>query len=209
MVIPLSDRKRGQIHTVEAVAAAILILTGVVFAQAITAVTPMTASTASQHAENQQGELAIGFTTITNSDETLKNTILYWDNTDERFHDSQGETIYYTINTPNSEFGDLAQSHFIDRGLGLHVTLEYYRDDGTGELEQVSVPYMDFGTASNHAYTATTIVTLYDSDPLINEDGTENSVTLEDGSSTHFMNDADPDSEIYNIVEVNITIWRI
>lgn len=202
------QRNRGQVHTLEAVSAAVLILTGVVFAQAVTAVTPMTASTASQHAENQQGELAKGFATIMNEDNTMKKTLLYWDNSNQKFHNSKGSTIYYTVDTPGSDFGQEVRDHFISRGLGVRVDLVYYRETG-GELERVETPYIDFGTPSDHAYTTTETIALYDSDTLVNEDGTRSSVALEDGSSTFFMEDIDPDSELYNIVEVRITIWRI
>lgn len=209
MVINKSaNSNRGQVHTVEAVAAAVLILTGVVFAQSVTAVTPMTASTASQHSENQQGELAKGFATIMNDDNTLKKTLLYWNNSDIEYHNTQDGAIYYIVNTPNSEFGQAADREFIDKGLGLRIDLRYYEEDG-GDLERKRIPYMDFGTSSNHAFTTTETVALYDSDTLVNADGSRSSIELEDGSSTFFMDDIDPDSELYNIVEVRITIWRI
>lgn len=199
---------KGQVHTVEAVAAAILILSGVVFAQSVTSITPMTASTASQHAENQQGELAKGFISITSDDGSLKKTLLYWDESNERFHNSSGPTPYYTMVTPESEFGNAVETHFIERGLGIRVDLLYYRENSSGELEKVGIPYIDFGTPSDHAYTTSTNITLYDSDKLINEDGSENAMALED-SSTYIMDDIDPDSEVYNIIEVRVNIWRI
>lgn len=204
-----SKRNRGQVHTVEAVAAAILILTGVIFAQSVTAVTPMTASTASQHSENQQGELAKGFATIMNDDETLKKSLLYWNNSKGEYHNTQDGAIYYIVDTPKSKFGEAADDHFISKGLGLRVDLLYYERDASGNLSRTDIPYMDYGTSSNHAYTTTTTIALYDSDRLVNADGSRSSIALEDGSSTFFMEDMDNDSELYNIVEVRITIWRI
>lgn len=210
MVINKSkNSKKGQIHTLEAVAAAVLILTGVLFAQSVTTVTPMTASTASQHSENQQGEIVKGFTTTVNQNDTLKDTILYWNNSDEEYHNTSNDVIYYIVDTPESEFGQKAAENFIDRGLGLRVDLIYYQEDNDGNLELETTPYMDYGTPSNHAYTTTTTVPLYDSDVLINQDRSESSTQLSDGSSTFYMEDIDPDSNLYNVVKVKITIWRI
>lgn len=210
MVINKSQNSnRGQVHTVEAVAAAILILTGVIFAQSVTAVTPMTASTASQQSENQQGELAKGFATIMNDDETLKKSLLYWDNAGEEYHGTDPGAIYYIVDTPQSDFGVAADDYFISKGLGLRVDLAYYEEDASGNLQRVGLPYMDFGSPSNHAYTTTKTIALYDSDRLVNPDGSKSSTQLSDASSTFFMEDIDDDSELYNIVEVRITIWRI
>ena len=49
---------RGQAHTLEAFAAAILIVVGLTFALQATAVTPLSASTSNQHLENQQRAVA-------------------------------------------------------------------------------------------------------------------------------------------------------
>lgn len=208
MVIKKLSLTKGQVHTLEAVSAAILILTGVVFAQLVTSITPMTASTASQQAENQQGELAKGFTSITSNNGYLKRTLLYWSETNARFHNASGPTPYYTMNTPNSKFGNAIQKHFIENGLGIRMDIIYYRRTSSGKLETVRIPYIDFGTPSNHAYTASTNITLYDSDNLIKANGSKSSIELKN-SSTYLMGDIDPNSEVYNVVEVRIHVWRI
>ena len=89
-----NDGERGQAHVLEGIVAAMLILTSVIFALQVTAVTPLTASTANQHLQTQGSGTAAGLLAAADQRGTLRDTILYWNETGGRFHDS-GDSAQY------------------------------------------------------------------------------------------------------------------
>lgn len=209
MVISQSKNKKGQAYTLEAIAAAVIILSSIVFAQQVTAITPLTASTASQHVENQQGELAKGFLITTNENGELKRTLLYWDETNHRFYDSSGATNYYDTKTPNNKFGSYIDSYFLDQGMGVQIEITYYVRESDGSLTSNTQPYIKLGTPSNNAYITTTTVPFYDSDKLRDSTDSKTSKTIKSEENNMYMPDIGGSNELYNIVEVKITIWRL
>lgn len=77
---------RGQAHTLEAFAAAALLVTSLFFAMQITAVTPLSASTSSQGIENQQRTDAEDALQIADREDELGPTLLHWDDETGAFH---------------------------------------------------------------------------------------------------------------------------
>lgn len=201
------DMSKGQAYTLEAIAAVTILIVAILTAQSASSVTPISSSTANENVENQHGELANGLAEAANESGDLRNTLLYWDDSNQRFHNSAGASIYYNAGVPNSEFGDIIQNNFIDNGIAVRVDLIYYERNGAGELVQNTTPYIDFGTPTSNANTASTLVELYDSDPILDDSGNETGTDLD--SSTYFMENINTDSSIYNIIEVEITVWRI
>lgn len=67
---------RGQAHTLEAFAAALLLISGLIFALQATAVTPLSASTSNQHIQNQQQLIASDILTTSAENETLQDALL-------------------------------------------------------------------------------------------------------------------------------------
>lgn len=193
----------------EAISAAVLLLTAVIFAQSITAVTPLTASTASQQVENQQGELAKSFLAVINETGLLRDTLTYWDESESEFHNSSpGLIIGYRGEAPPNQFGNEIEDYFISEGIGVKMDITYYEENTSGELEQETIPYIDIGVPSDHAHRASTTIEIYDDDPIIAEDGTETSQTVSDVSN-FYLEDVSPDSNLYNTVTVEITVWQI
>jgi hypothetical protein len=92
---------RGQAHTLEASVAALLLLVSIGIALQMTAVTPLSASTSSQHLENQLEETATGVLASSAESGELKSAILYWNSSASTFHGATTE-YYYTESLPQT-----------------------------------------------------------------------------------------------------------
>lgn len=192
---------RGQGHTLEGIAAALLIVTSVVFALQVTAVTPLTASTASQHIETQYDRSATGLLAIATEKGLVRPTLLYWNESSAAFHDATIDG-YYVGTAPPTPFGDELGVAFNETGVAYNVEATYVTTDG--ELEERRIVY--FGQPSDTAVTVQRSVTLYDTDRLRDAGHERTDSTL--AESTYFAPDA-YDGHLYNVVVVEVTIWRM
>lgn len=187
---------RGQAHTLEAFAAAVLVLTGVAFALQATAVTPLSASTSNQHIENQEEATAEGLLAATEANGTLAPAVFEVTNSSIR---SQG--LAYHDGGPPNDFGAALNETFNASRIAYNVEIRYPVPSGKG-FNSVWMVYM--GTPSDNAVTATRVLTFFDDTRL---PGTTKNV------STAFVGtpaeDIDPDGELYTIAEVRIVVWRI
>ncbi|QZY00946.1 DUF7288 family protein [Halobaculum rubrum] len=192
---------RAQAHTLEGFAAAIILLSGVLFALQATAVTPLTASTSNQHIENQQAAVAEGTLAAAEANGTLAPTLLHWNATGERFIGSGSDSVY-TGGGPSTAFGATLNETFGAERIAFNVEVSYRTAGGRGRTRMV---YM--GSPSDNAVAATRTVVLFDDD------------RLGDGSGTLAEIGADPDREfyvedtadgpLYGVMEVRIVVWRI
>lgn len=193
------DRAQG--HTLEGVAAALLIVSSVVFALQVTAVTPLTASTASQHIETQYEQETIGLLAAAANEREIDPTLRYWNETGARFHDST-EAGYYIGTAPNTSFGDRLVAAFGEAGVAYNVDVTYLGTDGSRHERRV----VHYGQPSETAVTASRTVVLYDSQPILDGSGHPTDVTLEEAA--FFAPDA-YEGHLYNVVVVEVTIWRM
>lgn len=194
---------RGQAHTLEAFSAAIVLLASLVFALQVTVVTPLTASTASQHIENQQAGVGGGVLDSAAENGTLKPTVLYWNNSSRRFHGATSDEEVYTLGGPNTTLGRTLNETFRDRGIAFDMKIEY-QDGGTTRTRTV----VDLGTPSDNAVTVTRTVPLYDDDHLYRSNETVDP-DAPINESTYFVDDMAPNSRLYNVVRVKLTIWQL
>ena len=192
---------RAQAHTLEAIAASLILLSSLVFALQVTAVTPLTGSTSSQHIENQQAAVAEGVLAAAAENGTLTPTLLYWNESGGTWHGAT--TDGYVQGAPPTTFGETLTETFLDRGIVFDLTL-YYIDD-TGDRQRV--PIVDLGQPSDHASTASRTVTLADGDPLRDPDGSVSGTDL--GNASYLVPDADPNQTLYAAVEVELVVWRM
>jgi hypothetical protein len=190
---------RGQAHTLEAVVAALLLLSSLVFAVQITAVTPLSASTSNQHIENQQQASAAGILSMAADNGDLERAVLYWNSTGERFHDG---TIngYYTRTMP-TEFGETLERSFGDRGIAYNVYITYYTEDG--DIVRDEMIYR--GEPSDNAVRASRALVLTEDSHLRTED-MERGSTI---SSSNFYASDIGSGGYYNTVRVEVVVWRI
>lgn len=193
---------RAQAHTLEGIVAAMLVLSSVVIALQVTAVTPLTASTASQHIEMQEAASASGVLASARAEGIIRPTLLYWNATSARFHGS-GENGYYTTGGPPTEFGDFLESTFGEDGYAFNVVAQYVTTDGS--IRERRIVYM--GHPSDSAAAASATVTLYDADRLL--DASHNRTDEQLASTPFFVDDVGPDSNVYAVVNVEVVVWRM
>lgn len=191
---------RGQAHTLEATVAALLMLSSVIFALQVTAVTPLSASTSSQHIENQQQSSARGVLAAAANADALKPAILYWDNSDTEYHNT-GDIRFYTSGPPSNRFGDMLARAFGDNGIAYNVN---FRAESRSETRQ----YIYSGVPSDNAVSATHTVSLNNDDVLYDEDERPTSNRLGQ-SGTQFWIDMGSGGPEYETVQVEVVVWRI
>jgi hypothetical protein len=199
---------RGQAHTLEAVVGAVLLLTAIAFALQVTVVTPLSASTSSQHIEGQQRAVAQGVLASAAEDGTLKDAVLYLNETTGEYHNT-GTTGSYTTAPPVIRFGKMLERAFSDPGIAYNVYISYQTVNGGINQD----PIVRQGTPSDNAVSATRTIVLRDNDRLVGEDGNVTDTTLAEVGDTIDINDplADTPREngIYNVVSVEVVAWRI
>lgn len=192
--------ERGQAFTLEAFTAGIVILGGVVFALQVTAVTPLTASTSSQHIENQQQHLASGVLDSAVENESLHAALLYWNDSDGRFHKTDADNGYYTLGGPaDTTFGTMLNRTFGDHGIAFNVNVIYLRTNSEIAREEM----VNSGVPSENAASARRTVTLYDDDNL-----TGPTPMPVNDSTTFYASDIATDSNLYNVLRVEVVVWR-
>lgn len=191
---------RGQAFTLEAFTAGIILLGGILFALQVTAVTPLTASTSSQHIENQQQQQVRGLLDSAVENESLKAAVLNWNDTAGTFAGADSDTGYYTLGGPSgTTFGEMLNRTFGDRGIAFDVTVRYLRQDGQLAQEEM----VNSGVPSENAVQAHRTLTLYDDDEL-----TGPSAEPLSNTTTFYATDFEPDSQLYNVVRVEVVVWR-
>jgi hypothetical protein len=212
---------RGQAHTLDAIAAAVILVTTLVFALQVTAVTPLSASTSSQHIENQQRGLVEGVLTAAAEEGVLVPAVTYGNDTaagspdDGRFafHQSGGDEGAYTNGAPHNRFGEMLNRTLGDRGLAFNVAVIYRTTSGgTGRQEMV-----DQGFPSDNAVAVGRTVTLYDTDELHEpeSDGDDENFDIARPTGTDlsaagddiYMKDIASGS-VFNVVRVEVVVWR-
>lgn len=191
---------RGQAYTLEAIVAALLIITSLTFALQVTAVTPLSASTSNQHIENQQRASAAGVLTAADEAGVLKDAVLFWNDTETEFHDAERIT-YYTNSDPPNEFGNILDRAFDGRGLAVNVLV--YPEGGDRPLRMI---YR--GEPSDNAVSASHTVVIYDDDNLTAPNHQD--IEVQDASSYgNYIPQRDTGSDVYNVVRVEVTVWRM
>jgi len=194
---------RGQAFTLEGFAAGLVLLASLLFALQVTAVTPLTASTSSQHIENQLDATASGVLAGGAENETLRETLLYW-NSSRPGHwgaDYQGT---YSLGGPPTAFGETLNRTFLERGIAFDLNV-YYVSNGRRHRHQI----VDFGEPSDNAVSATRTVALYDDSELLAADGTPTGTTLAATDDFYVGDDRSPDSGLYALVQVEVVAWRM
>ncbi|MFW5977909.1 MAG: DUF7288 family protein [Halohasta sp.] len=190
---------RGQAHTVEAFIAALLLVSGLLFAMQATAVTPLSASTSNQHIENQQRALSGDLLSTAAADGSLQEAVLYWNTSRDAFEDSPDQG-YYTDSGSQTDFLSRLNDTLAERRIAYNVRLRVHNTTGTPSRRTISM--VEMGQPSDNAVTASRTVTLYDNDRLTGENDCE----LE--SCSFYAPDADS-GLLYNRVEVRVTTWRM
>lgn len=201
---------RGQAFTLEAFVASLLVLGGVAFALQATAVTPLSASTSNQHVGNQERAAAVGLLTAADENGTLVEAVTFWNGTNTTMTQGKfqntSESGEYTNGGPPNAFGRALNETFGDERTAFNVEVRYW----TANASRETVPMVDMGSPTNDATVATRSVVLYNDTQL----SSVSNRTVETAAQTgNFYIDRDqspsPNSHLFAIVEVRITVWRI
>lgn len=200
--------ERGQTFTLEAFVAAVLLLTTIAFALQAVSISSNTASAADSELRNQHAGLAVGVLDQGATNGSLRTTLLYWNESDERFYGTDGDGGYYIVRGPPTAFGGALGSMFDDREVRYNVDLSF----ATASGERGQQRLVESGTADDDAVRLVETVTLYDHTALVDENETARSVTLadvaNDTNSTFYAPDARPNSPIYTVVRVEVVLWE-
>lgn len=202
-----TDRRssaRGQAHTLEAFAAAILLVAGLTFALQATAVTPLSASTSNQHIENQQRAVANDLLETSAANGDLAEALLYWNPENETFVESHPEFGYYTQAGPPTGFGAALNEAFLDRRIAFNVGIRH------GPQRESQTRLVHMGSPSDNAVSATRSMS-FANDTTLSAPGYE-SVTLAEVSeneSLRYFAAGVGSGAVYDQLEVRITVWRM
>lgn len=193
---------RAQAHTLEAFAAAVILIASLLFAMQVTAVTPLSASTSSQHIENQQRTAAEDVLRAAEGAGELEETVLYWNDEAGAFHGLEGEDDdYYAPGELDTALGERLTGAFSDRRIAYNLRINHH-DDGIREQQRI----VHSGEPSDHAVSATRLLTLYGDDPLHDEEGPTDA---ELGESDGFYVESAGEESFYAVVEVEVVVWRM
>lgn len=192
---------RGQAHTVEAFAAAVLLVSGLVFATQAAAVTPLSASTSNQQVETQQRATANTLLAAADANDSLRQAVLDW-NASANGWNGTGASEFFTRGGPPNAFGETLNETFVDDRVAVNVVVSYRNNDTTGDEE--TLVYM--GTPSDNAVAASHTITIYDDDHLRGET-TNVSAARDDGQ--FYMPDAARNGTLFNVAEVEVVAWQM
>ncbi|WP_436927273.1 DUF7288 family protein [Halosimplex amylolyticum] len=186
----------------EGVIASLILLSAVVFALEMTAVTPLSASTSSQHIENQQEATARGVLASAAETGALERAVLSWNATSEQFYQTS-ELGYFTTGAPPNRFGTMLERSFDREGVAYNVYLRYQGTDSQTHTE----PYVYQGVPSDHAVRATWSLSIMVDDEIRDENGDPTGTTVV-ADSTYFAPQPSG-SSVYNVIDVEVVVWRI
>jgi hypothetical protein len=196
---------RGQVHTLEAFTAALLVVSGVLFAMQATAVTPLTASTSNQHIENQHRTAASDVLAASAQNSTLQSAITHWNPSEKSFVGASERGFHENGGPPNA-FGRALNDTFGNystpgRRIAYNVYVRYRLPDNSTRRQTMA--YM--GAPSDNAASASRTVTLTDGTSLSGPSDRN----VSDPSANFYAPDAAPNATLYNVMEVRIVVWQM
>lgn len=198
---------RGQTFTLEAFVAAILLVATVAFALQAVAITSNTASAGETEIKNQHTGLGEGALDAAVANGSLRATLLYWNESAGGFYnaDEDGHYVSRMPPTPNgTAFGDSLERTFGDRQIRYNVDLHYRNETGDRRTQRL----VESGTPGEDAVRVVETVTLYDDTALVYENGTSRETSLADVEEDFYAPNVDEGSPLYNVVRVEVVLWR-
>lgn len=200
MVIP---DDRAQMHTLEGVAAATIMLLVIIYAIEATSMTPLTSSTANLHVETEVallGQDILGALDYAEPgyNSKLKSDIAAWNGKTYTWNGTKymekGNASYSQNNLTNN-LTNIMSATLTSQGIAHNVELMWLTDNGTSFSSLSSMVYN--GNPSDNAVIVSRKLTLHDGD--IN-------FTKYPGNP---LEDIDTTTNLYNIIEIRLTLWRM
>jgi hypothetical protein len=205
----LRQNNKGQMHTVEGLIAAIIMILVLVLVVKSTAITPLSSSSTNKHVQLELMNMGEDVLTSLDYDTTsltgtsmspLKESILIWNG--NQFVLSNGATYtgtYVSDNTINNN--PLAKALlFAFNGYGVAYDVEVVYIDANGNA--ISKKMIWNGDPSDNAVTVSKTIALHSSEiGIVNPDFIDQTGIPSAGSTTA--------SDLYNLVDVKLTLWRM
>ncbi|HEY9245932.1 MAG TPA: hypothetical protein VIO11_03705 [Candidatus Methanoperedens sp.] len=201
MFVPDDD---AQLHTLEGVAAALLLLGVIIYAMDATSLTPLTSSTSNAHEES---ELAVLGQDILNTldyaepgySSKLKNDLLFWNGKEylwdgTRYIENTNAT--YIQNNLSNNLTGLFISTLVKQGIAHRVEVTFLRKNGNETEPSKPRVMVSAGVPSNNAVIVSRKMVFHD---------VPDSYVIEPGNP---IVDISPESNLRNIVDVRLILWR-
>lgn len=194
--------ERAQAFTLEAVVAALLLVGSLVFAFQAAGVTANSAATSNPHVEHQLDGTAEGALDAAAANGSLAAAVRYFNASNRSFHGAAAG--HYVASRPPTRFGRLLDRTLAARGIRYNVNVSYVT--ASGNLTERRM--VRHGTPGDNAVLAVETVTLYDDDRLLGAGGDPRPATVADAAG-FYAPDAAPGSPLYNVLRVEVVVWRV
>lgn len=191
----------AQMHTLEAVTAAMIMVGIIIFTVQATSLTPLTSSTANAHIEAQlqtmgQDMLNALSHSSYGQDSDLKEDIKNWEGHEYVWNGSTYQMLDSEgVILQNSSLADVLEMYIVPRGIAHNVHFGWVDEDGILRERR----YIYNGDPSDNAVIISKKVLLSDTD-------TGNTSMFYSNTS---IPDADSSTDFYNIIDVRMTLWRM
>ncbi|VVB93460.1 Uncharacterised protein [uncultured archaeon] len=190
---------KAQMHTLEGVAAATIMLLVIVYAIDATSMTPLTSSTANVHVETELqvlGQDILGALDYAEPgyNSKLKNDVLNWTGTEYTWNGNSYSDKVNASNILDNNITKILNSTLITQGIAHNVELTFLANNGTTYVTQ-RIIYN--GNPSENAVIVSRKIALHD--------GEINKTKLPNNP----INDIDTSTKLYNIVDVKLILWRM
>jgi len=203
MVIFKKFDDKAQLHTLEGVAAAALMLTVMIYIIDATSMTPLTSSSSNMHMESELGMLGQDILNNMNYaepgyDSKLKSDIMNWNGNEyvwngtnyaEKGAEDSGREL-------KNNLTDILAKVLARKAIAHNVEMTYISTSNNATY-LFSKNMISNGDPSNNAIKISRKIALHDED--INS-------TL---FPSNLIGDIDPSTNLYNIIDVKIVMWRI
>lgn len=191
--------KSAQMHTLEAIMAATIMVVVLLFAVQATALTPLTSSTANAHIESQIYIMGQDVLTALDyapygQDSDLKEMILDWNGEMYVWNGTHYKSDFNESNLLDGPEVEILELIAVRNGIAHNVDFTFKEGNSTKTWA-----YIYNGNPSDNAVIVSRKVLLSDSDitsPISYEDDTD-------------IADIDGTTALYNIVDVKLTLWRM
>lgn len=192
------DDSRGQVFTLAAVIAALILMAGLLYAMSITPASGER-ETIDDLNKEQDHDLVADFLNVGMETGKISEAVLYWDRSEGDWVSAPSSGYYARTPSAHPLHAPLERL-FVDEGVAFNIAVEYQTPSGDTDLQRMVYQ----GTPGPGAVYATSTIVLYDDDNL---HGPDDSHTLENTPS-YFAEDANPNSNRYNTIRVRIIAWR-
>ena len=187
---------KAQMHTLEGVAAATIMLLVIVYSIDATSMTPLTSSTANVHVETELqvlGQDILGSLDYAEPgyNSNLKNDVLGWNGKEYIWNGSKymekGNASYPQTNLTNN-LTNYLNSTLITQGIAHSVELTYLTNNGASLFTQRMI---------------------YNGNPSDNAVIVSRKIVLHNSDNPNIFTDIDPSTDLYNVVDVKLILWRM